>query len=382
MGDEMRIGMFVHGLNDRGIGRAVRQVSETLVDAGVETSIVCIDRRPEVDVPEGITVVELKPDGAGKLATLAAFARAMRNYRFDAIFAHGDGPSRDAVLARQISRTNTGLIVVSHILPTMHPMRLPWLKKRLVSILYRKADVIAGVSPGVVEDLLRLCPGMGDKAAVLPNPAPIQVDPRSHGKAAHRWLDDDALDVIVMISHFNRRKGHDVALRAFAEVVRVRPNCRLMLIGAPDDEDYKNELLRYVDTQGLSSSVEFVHGVRRAFPYLNAADVFVHAARSEAHGLVVLEALVSGIPIVAADSPGGVSWILDGGRHGDLVPVEDDDAMARAIVAVLETPPDRERLAMLGMQRAEELFSRNAVADNYIRTARRAEREVEVKSHR
>ena len=72
--------------------------------------------------------------------------------------------------------------------------------------------------------------------------------------------------------------------------------------------------------------------------------VFAQASRTEGFGLALAEALACGCPVVATDCPNGPREILEAGAHGRLVPVGDDEALAVALAATLDQPPDSEKL--------------------------------------
>jgi glycosyltransferase involved in cell wall biosynthesis len=75
---------------------------------------------------------------------------------------------------------------------------------------------------------------------------------------------------------------------------------------------------------------------------------------------VLIQALAMGCPVVATDCPSGPAEILDGGRHGRLVPPGDPDALAAAILAALAEPPDRD-----AARRRAELFRLDRVLAQY-----------------
>ena len=84
--------------------------------------------------------------------------------------------------------------------------------------------------------------------------------------------------------------------------------------------------------------------------YMARAALLVLSSRHEGLGNVLIEALACGCPVVSTDCPHGPAEILDQGLYGRLVPVGDSEAMAAAILATLDEPPDRERLRVRGAE--------------------------------
>jgi len=83
----------------------------------------------------------------------------------------------------------------------------------------------------------------------------------------------------------------------------------------------------------------FVHN---PYAYMSRANVFVLSSRWEGLPNTILQALACGCPVVSTDCPSGPSEILDGGNYGALVPPGDAPAMAQAILATIENPPESE----------------------------------------
>jgi glycosyltransferase involved in cell wall biosynthesis len=93
---------------------------------------------------------------------------------------------------------------------------------------------------------------------------------------------------------------------------------------------------------------------------MTRADVFALASRVEGMPNTIIEALACGCPVVATDCPSGPDEILESGRHGRLVPVGDDAALAAAISATLREPPRaqqlRSRAADFSVERAVDRY--------------------------
>jgi len=144
----------------------------------------------------------------------------------------------------------------------------------------------------------------------------------------------------------------------------VRP-ARLLILGEGKKRTTLEALARKL---GVASDVGLPGFVDNPFAYMARAAVFVLSSAWEGFGNVVAEALACGCPVVSTDCPSGPAEILDGGAYGPLVPVGDDAALAKAILSVLETPPDPERL-----RARAALFSVDRVADQYLEVLCRSE---------
>ena len=95
------------------------------------------------------------------------------------------------------------------------------------------------------------------------------------------------------------------------------------------------------------------------------SSLFVLSSRWEGFGNVLVEALATGVPIVATDCPGGPAWILEGGRHGHLVPIDDPDALARGITMGMELPAGTPE----GRRARASAFAAESIACEYLAKA-------------
>jgi glycosyltransferase involved in cell wall biosynthesis len=156
-------------------------------------------------------------------------------------------------------------------------------------------------------------------------------------------------------------KGHDDFLRAMAEVTRSRPNGKALIVGAldtmPRNQAYYRRLQQLVTDLGLSDHVVFT-GFRADVPRVMAAsDIVVHSASEpEPLGLVIIEAMAAGRPVVAT-AAGGVLDIIEDQVTGLLVPPKDAALMARAIQQLLWNRDQAEMIGRRAQQEAQRRFS-------------------------
>jgi rhamnosyl/mannosyltransferase len=155
-------------------------------------------------------------------------------------------------------------------------------------------------------------------------------------------------------------KGYVNAIRALTRVPGV-----LVLIGDGPEQRVLRAEARRLDVAHRLAFVGTLPHFHDVIPYYLAADAlwFPSNARSEAFGLVQVEAMASGCPVINTRIPdSGVPWVSQHGKTGLTVPVDDPVALADAANRLLMEPGLRERLAMAGRQRAIQEFDHRVMA--------------------
>jgi len=158
---------------------------------------------------------------------------------------------------------------------------------------------------------------------------------------------------ILFLGRLDARKGIEVLLRALPEVQRSVPNSRLTVGGRGPME---RAARRLADRLGITASVDFLGAVsEKDVPHLYAGcDVYcAPGLGGETLGIVLLEAMAGGAPVVASRIPGYDETIQDG-VNGILTPPSDPKALSKALVKILLDESLRDRLAAAGRERAQE----------------------------
>jgi glycosyltransferase involved in cell wall biosynthesis len=148
------------------------------------------------------------------------------------------------------------------------------------------------------------------------------------------------------------QKDHETLLRAFAIVRQQQPDARLAILGSGPLERRTREL---VDELELAEAVT-LPGRTEIRDWLERADVFVHTSRWEGFGIVLLEAMLAGLPVVAT-SVSAVSEIVADRETGALVEAGDVEAVAAELAGLLGDPERARRLGAAGFSRARTEFS-------------------------
>ena len=175
-------------------------------------------------------------------------------------------------------------------------------------------------------------------------PSPIRGDLGIEGKF-----------VYLFVGRLVHQKGVDVLLNAFAQ----QESGVLLIVGQGEE---RASLESQVQALGIASRVFFL-GVRHDIPSLmKAADCFVLASRLEGLGIVLIEAMACGLPIVATGVD-GIPEAVEHGKNGILVPSEDPAALAAALREIRENSDMRKSMGMKGAERARLFSIENHVTD-------------------
>lgn len=153
--------------------------------------------------------------------------------------------------------------------------------------------------------------------------------------------------------------------RAFVQAInaepRLRERLRLVMVG---DGPLRNESLAILESAGLAE-LAWLPGERKDIPdVMRGLDCFVLPSLGEGISNTILEAMASGLPVIAT-AVGGNPELVDDARTGHLVPVADPGALARAIIALALTPEKARAMGNAGRKRIEAQFSITAMIDSY-----------------
>lgn len=165
---------------------------------------------------------------------------------------------------------------------------------------------------------------------------------------------------IVSAARLSPEKGMDVLVRAFARV-RARVDADLVIVG---EGPHRGCIETLSQDLGVAANVILTGYMDNPFPWMLRADVFAMASRLEGFGNALVEAMSLGVPVVAAACPWGPREILAQPSSGMLVPVDDVDALAQALIEVLTNPAQAADLRQGGQQAAQR-FSFDAMMQGY-----------------
>jgi glycosyltransferase involved in cell wall biosynthesis len=168
------------------------------------------------------------------------------------------------------------------------------------------------------------------------------------------------MPIVIAIGRLVRQKRFDILIEALSNVL-TEIDARLIILGDGPDREL---LERLVEDLGIPDKVSFEGFQINPYKFLSKAAVFVLSSQREGLPMVILEAIACGIPVVSTDCPSGPREILENGRCGLLVPVNDVNAIANGIKKLLNDKNLRKEFSTLGRERAK-YFSIDKIVKQY-----------------
>ncbi len=165
---------------------------------------------------------------------------------------------------------------------------------------------------------------------------------------------------MISVAMMTGLKGQDKIIRVLKKVIETKPDVCLILVG---DGVKKNELKELAKKKGVYSDIKFL-GRRNDVPdLLKSSDLFIHLPEYETFGMVVMEAMASGLPVIASKT-GGIPEIVKNGWSGMLVDNSDIDDVADKVINLIEDQDKRVKFKNNSLQIILEHFQIEKTINN------------------
>ena len=289
----------------------------------------------------------------------ANFAKIIRDLNISVINAHYPSPAMlTFAVARYLNVLDARLVLSFHGTDMKNAYRANFFEKLMWRWLLFEADAIVACSTGLANLISRFESRVKSKIYVVHNGIDSEqfTSQASKQDCLPKQLQDKR--IIISIGTFNYNKGHDLLLKAFSELIKRYNDIHLILIGQPDPDNGAKNIQSIIEELGLRQKCILLKNQSReaVAGYLRIANLFVLASRSEAFGLVFLEAGAFGVPVVGT-RVGGIPEIISKPEYGLLVPPDDSEILESAIEFLLENPGEARKMGFKLRKRVEEHFS-------------------------
>lgn len=322
----------------------------------VNPKLLLLQNRGEfLDVlPEGIEKLSLNESAnLNLIRILPRFRDAILELKADVVISCMWYPAIISYLLRKLRLSDFKHIVhdttimTEYIKYEFNTEKHKWIKIYLMKRAYNDAELVTVVSEGEKEDLIKNF-SINDKLIqVIYNPIDLEKI---------RQMAEEDVDItydnptIVSVGRLIYSKGFDILFKAFRKV-RNHIDCRLLILGVGEERE---KLISLSESLNLGKDVTFLGFQQNPFKFTKKATVFCTTTRYEGLGNAIIEAMVLGLPVVSTDCRSGPRETLDGGKYGILVPTEDPDAIADALIKVLTDKGLREMLSDLSLKRSRD----------------------------
>lgn len=174
--------------------------------------------------------------------------------------------------------------------------------------------------------------------------------------------------IIGVVGRIDPKKGQDSLIEAVRLLHQQNRHVHALIVGARtvgEATAFEKQLHQSVDKYGLSDFVHFRPFLDKVGIAFTAMDIFALTSHSETYGLVTLEAMACGVPVIGTDS-GGTPELIDHEQTGLLVPPRDHQALADAIIGILDQNSLRETISTSAASKVETDYSHTTQVDRFV----------------
>ncbi len=344
-----------------GIEYHLRLLAEGQARRGLDVTVLVTspDRSTTIEEENGVRVIR-----AGRWATVSSTPLSVGLFRWvrqiAADITHLHFPYPIGELAHLALGRSRAMVITYH----SDIIRQRWLGRVYRPFLWRvlhRADRIIATSPQYIESS-RYLRRVAGKCTVVP----LAIDPSPFVEVPSGRIDEIrarfGAPLLLFVGRLRYYKGLEYLFQAMRQI-----EATLLVVGSgPMQAEWR----RLAQRSAASERIHFVGEVpdEELPAYYAAADVFVlpSSHRSEAYGLVQLEAMAAGTPVVSTEIGTGTSFVNQHGETGLVVPARDAQALAEAIQQLLADPVRRRAMGERGRQRVLTEFSVDRMVDRVI----------------
>lgn len=233
--------------------------------------------------------------------------------------------------------------------------------RKLYAFSYKIADTVIANSDDTKFSIMECYHVPGNKIITLPNPVICSSIIDQYKQSDIADPEFPRKKYILSVGRLVEQKGYDVLIKAYSEIAKHFKDIDLVILGSGP---LKDDLLLLCKTLGCEKSVHILDFRKNVYDYYLHCELFVLSSRFEGFGNVVVEALAFGKPAIVTDCKGGPHIIVDEGKNGIIVPMDDIDSLKNSMENILsgkiEFDPKRqkERARYFSIENVAEMYKK------------------------
>ncbi len=365
----MRIGFFTDGFlpQPNGVAISVFESAKELQARGHEVFIIApkypgyVDREANVIRLSSVKIIK-QPETRLAPSLPDKYLRRVLSMDFDIIHGHSGGPI--TLLGWEIARTRKiPFVVTYHTLWSRYThyffkgkIVTPRLMERATKLFGNRVDYLIAPTARVEKELRSY--GVKKPIAVVPSGIDTDRFKQEGSGLLRKKLGLRNQPILLFVGRLGREKSIDFIIKSFSQVHKKAASANLVLIG---DGPERKKLASLAKRLGIAKNIHFVTHVKNEEIHkaYHDATVFVFSSTTETQGLVVLEALSSGVPVVAIDDP--AYECVENGKNGFLVK-RDKSEFALKILSIIENKELRANLSKNALETAKKFSVKSMVS--------------------
>ena len=326
-------------------------------------------QQPAEEIIDGIQVHRC-PAGTRKGRPFSwAFIRALLTTDADIIHCHGYGEGRSE-LAILLSRLRGRKVIFTPHL-TIYPYRRPLRElydKTLGRYFFNLSDRVIVFTDFTRQQLLTL--GVpAEKVCVIPHVSRPEVfEDKSSNEEDWQLLHESGVTgnpLILGVGRLSSKKGWQYTVRCLPSIIERFPEAKLLILAPPlmEEPEFPQLLMQLAAELGVEQHLQFLqhNPPERITAAYRTATLLTHPSIVESFGMVLLEAMTAGLPVVANNGT-GLPCIIDDGKTGYVIDVRDTPRYTNALLSILNDPALRKRMGVMGRAQAKTRFGQAEIA--------------------
>lgn len=343
---------IVEELKIGGLERIIFEIATKLNKDEYNVNVWCITRGGRIAkelLAAGINVRILGIDSYYNPLNILRLARYFKRLNPDIVHSHTYFSNTIGRIAGKLAQVS---VIITHVHNTYHNYsKRNHLIERVLSV---NTDKIICCSKAVRNYVLKTEKIEARKTIVINNGIDLRLfHEQGSGSTLRKSLKmGDNVPVVITVASLTEKKGHRYLLKALKIIKGKCNSLKALIVG---DGPLRHELRNIAGEYGLQDSVIFTGQREDIRELLEISDLFVLPSLQEGLPLAVIEAMSTGLPVIAT-AVGGVPDVIDDGKTGILVPFGNLEALSNAVLTLLADPKKKERIGRCGQRAAIDNF--------------------------